>query len=300
MTLPKFHNSSKNERLGVLEVGLIFTELGFIFRETSNTDTGIDGFIEEVNEKKEATGRILALQIKSGESYFHDHGDHFVFYTDESHIKYWKLYPLPVMLCIHNPKTQETFFKHIKSHSQNLSNKIIIPKNQILSKDNKECILEILGGYSSQYHSIPELYELMKNNKISVGKSYVSFMDLFIGGLTNLCYDLYCDTSVLSNLLDIRGKQKWIHIGQKEHEFFWHFLKFITIENLVRINFDACLFNWVENSMDPQILASLTFRGREYINFVEQQHPGTVCESYVSLHMDHYWDNRMENLEIKD
>lgn len=64
MNLPKFPQTSKTERIGVMHVATILTEMGLIFRETSNSDTGIDGYIEEVNNNQEATGRLLAAQIK--------------------------------------------------------------------------------------------------------------------------------------------------------------------------------------------------------------------------------------------
>lgn len=47
MNLPKFTQTSKTERIGVMHVATILTEMGLIFRETSNSDTGIDGYIEE-------------------------------------------------------------------------------------------------------------------------------------------------------------------------------------------------------------------------------------------------------------
>jgi hypothetical protein len=46
--------------------------MGLIFRETSNSDTGVDGQLEEVDEQCHATGRIMAVQIKSGSSYLYD------------------------------------------------------------------------------------------------------------------------------------------------------------------------------------------------------------------------------------
>ena len=56
MSLPKFPYTALNERAGVLHVASILTQMGLIFRETSNSDTGIDGYIEEVNDNHEATG----------------------------------------------------------------------------------------------------------------------------------------------------------------------------------------------------------------------------------------------------
>lgn len=108
----------------------------------------------------------------------------------------------------------------------------------------------------------------------------------------------FCDISVLSNLIDIRGKQPAIFIGCQEHEFLWQFIRFITKENLAIVNFDACLFDWEERKMDPRIIVSLTYRGIEYRDYVESKHPGTVCEAYVNLNTDYYWDERMEKLKI--
>lgn len=86
-----------------MRVATILTEMGgVIFRETPNSDTGIEGYIEEVNDYQEATGRLLAIQIKSGASYLHEHDECFVFYADEPHITYWKLYSIPVISCVYN------------------------------------------------------------------------------------------------------------------------------------------------------------------------------------------------------
>ena len=138
MNLPKFPKTSKTERIGVMHVATILTEMGLIFRETSNSDTGIDGYIEEVNNNQEATGRLLAAQIKSGASYLQEHDEYFVFYADESHIKYWKLYPIPVILCVHNPDTGKTYYQAIHPHGHEVSTKIIIPKKQVLSSELSE------------------------------------------------------------------------------------------------------------------------------------------------------------------
>ena len=298
MSLPKFPNTSITERVGVLTVANIFTQMGFIFRETSNSDTGIDGYIEEVNDNQEATGRLLALQIKSGTSYLHDRDDHFEFYADDSHIKYWKLYPIPVVLCVYNSATKCAYFQPIMRHSQDNSTKIHIPKKHILSPDNKEEVSKLIAGVSTAYLTTEELYNTMKDKKISVGKSYVSFMDMFVGGLTNLCTDLFCDISVLSNLIDLRGKSPTISIGSSETDFLWDFIKFITKENLAVVNFDACLYDWEERELVPRILVSLTYRGIQYRDYLEEKYPGAICESFVSLEADSYWDRKIEKLTI--
>lgn len=298
MSLPKFPYTEINERTGVLHVASILTQMGLIFRESSNSDTGIDGYIEEVNDNHEATGRLLAVQIKSGTSYIHEQGDDIAFYADESHIKYWKLYPIPVILCLHNPENGCTYFQTIKSHGPELSTKIIIPHSQLLTLDNKETIFSSIAGFSPLYHSTEELYIIMKDTRVAAADSYVSFLDLFVGGLTNLCTDIFCDTSVLSNLIDLRSKEPMFHIGMDDHLFLWEFIKLLTKENLAVVNFEACLYDWEERMMDPRILAPLTYRGIELRDYIAQKHPETVCESSVSIVTDCCWDERMEKLTM--
>ena len=300
MNLPKFPQSSTKERLGVLHVATILTEMGQIFRETSNSDTGIDGYVEEVNNKREATGRLLAVQIKSGVSYLHVNDEYFIFYADESHIKYWKLYPIPVMLCVYNPETGKIYYKAILPYDHEVSTKIIIPKTQVLSNDNREGFLESIAGFSSAYHATEDLYAIMNSNRILTLNSYVSFLDLFVGGLTNMCTDLFCDTSVLRNLIDLRTKLPRSDFRQEYHDFLWEFIKFITKENLAKVNFEACLYDWECRKMDPRILVPLTYRGIELSKYIKQKHPDAVSESFVYIKTDYYWEQRMEKLIIKE
>jgi hypothetical protein len=42
MDLPKYTSQNKQERIGVHKIAVILEELGFIFRETSNGDVGVE------------------------------------------------------------------------------------------------------------------------------------------------------------------------------------------------------------------------------------------------------------------
>lgn len=56
-------------RVGVYMCGTIFEEHDFIFREEAIEDYGIDAIIE-AKEDGVPSGKLIAVQIKSGESYF--------------------------------------------------------------------------------------------------------------------------------------------------------------------------------------------------------------------------------------
>ena len=58
-------------------------------------DVGIDGQIEYVDKDGYATGRIIAVQIKSGKSFLKERGASWVFYPEKKHKFYWERFPLP-------------------------------------------------------------------------------------------------------------------------------------------------------------------------------------------------------------
>lgn len=95
-----------NESLELILEGqakAIAGEAGQIYRETSRSDWGIDGEIEFKNNKGEASGKRVYLQLKSGDSYLYKRkgDDREVFYIrNPRHSKYWQSQAYPVMLVI--------------------------------------------------------------------------------------------------------------------------------------------------------------------------------------------------------
>lgn len=85
MKLPSAPQNHQQERLGITSVAMALTSLGVIWREIPMADVGIDGQIEYVSADGKATGRLLADQVKSGPSCFHDHVTHWRFYPDDKH-----------------------------------------------------------------------------------------------------------------------------------------------------------------------------------------------------------------------
>ena len=70
MSFPKYNQTNSQERLGVNAVAEAMAKVGQIWRETPMADVGIDGQIEYVSPEGFATGRMIAVQIKSGPSFF--------------------------------------------------------------------------------------------------------------------------------------------------------------------------------------------------------------------------------------
>lgn len=107
-------DTDNQERIGVHAVGLIVEhELGWIFREQSTSDYGIDALIEERGPDGKPTGKLVALQIKSGPSYFKPKGAGYVYYGEKRHLRYWANHSLPVFIILHNPETQTTLWQKV-------------------------------------------------------------------------------------------------------------------------------------------------------------------------------------------
>lgn len=99
------------ERLGVFAVGLRSEQAGWTFRELPRPDVGVDAHIEARTDGR-PDGRLLALQIKSGESQFqHPIPGGWRFYVDSPHIAYWDSYSMPVLLVLYNPRTDAAFWQ---------------------------------------------------------------------------------------------------------------------------------------------------------------------------------------------
>ncbi len=102
------------ERSGVSEVQhRVTNQLNWLFREQPTSDFGIDAQIEVVRDGQ-ATGRLLAAQIKSGPSFFTEPTtDGYVYRGDKEHLDYWLNHSLPVIVVMWNPQTGECLWKHI-------------------------------------------------------------------------------------------------------------------------------------------------------------------------------------------
>lgn len=87
--MPKWKYNKKTENKGVLFLESIVNENGSIYRGIpGDKDTGIDGFIEFVDSEN-VTGEMIAVQVKTGESFYNKANEEFELYVDEDILNYW-------------------------------------------------------------------------------------------------------------------------------------------------------------------------------------------------------------------
>lgn len=164
------------ERLGVIETDRIITKhLGWIFRELTIADVGIDGVIEE-SENGNPTGKFIATQIKTGKGNFHLSEKNITYYASRVHYYYWLNLNIPIILIAHFPEEEETYWEQIKESNFRKTKKkwkIEIPKNKFLNEKSKRKLVEIIYGTHS-YDFKPKSY----NGEFSLELLYESVEDL--------------------------------------------------------------------------------------------------------------------------
>lgn len=134
---------SKTERVGVNAVeAIVVKELGWIFREQLIVDMGIDAQIERVDNGI-PTGKLIAVQIKTGESHFKETKDAFTYYGRLAHLDYWTGHSLPVILVAHLPSLGKTFWALINEATVQRTKrawKIAIPKINQLGRETMDAL----------------------------------------------------------------------------------------------------------------------------------------------------------------
>lgn len=98
---------------GVITLSQIVMERGWIFRETSAVDQGIDGQIEIGNDGV-GDGRLIAVQVKTGPSYFRERcRGGWRYRPSERHATYWTQGTLPVVLVLVDLQRGEAFWQEV-------------------------------------------------------------------------------------------------------------------------------------------------------------------------------------------
>lgn len=142
--LPIVTKNSDLEELGMrLSATVVSETLGHIFRDKRNRDIGIDAELELVEDDKQSTvrngtGRLIALQIKCGLSFFKEtQGQAYVFRGELKHLDYWIGHSLPVIILICHPLKHIVYWVEVTPGAiiqRKKGWKILIPKANTFDK----------------------------------------------------------------------------------------------------------------------------------------------------------------------
>jgi Domain of unknown function (DUF4365) len=165
------------ERIGVNAVERVFvSDLGWIFREQPIVDMGIDAQAELVKDGN-PTGKLIALQIKSGGSHFHASPSGYTYYGDLVHLDYWLGHALPVVLIAHLPESDEVLWVQVTANSVVRTGKawrILIPKENKLGAASKPLLERTFEGTPAEQRlrrlsiDLPLMRHVKAGRKVSV------------------------------------------------------------------------------------------------------------------------------------
>ena len=229
---PKVLPTYFSERAGVLQVGALLNSFGLIFRETPNADVGIDGQVEFVDDCNRATGATIAVQIKSGASYFIDAGESWKFYPTSKHQTYWELFPLPVILMLHDPNANEIYWTDVRLQlrsDQRKKSPLLIPKSNVLSIDSRTALFGSCGSDGTGLLSIADALKSLALTCSQNAAFPISHLDIFMEGLTDIGRKLFFSAGLCWDLANIALSMKSdlnASMGRKEQEFLDSYLRF--------------------------------------------------------------------------
>ncbi|MFD8495810.1 DUF4365 domain-containing protein [Amycolatopsis sp. NPDC059657] len=140
-------DSSDTEQLGLALTSIAFTKWGWVFRNQPIRDYGIDAHVEPKTGDV-PSGRLVALQIKTGQSYFEPTADGWRYRAkgNERHLHYWLGHTLPVLIILCDPETETLYWQHVTAERINYTPNdwtIVIPRNQTITPDAKDAITAI-------------------------------------------------------------------------------------------------------------------------------------------------------------
>ena len=96
--------ASPTERIGVCHCGEIAERNNWMFREQPVDDVGIDAHMEFI-ESSGKPKQLIALQIKSGASWFKEKKDGYIIFRNINNrqYNYWTMNTLPCIVVLYNP-----------------------------------------------------------------------------------------------------------------------------------------------------------------------------------------------------
>lgn len=287
--LPQLTENDFTERKGVNKVAECVTDARCIWRELSFRDVGIDGHIEHVNEERQATGRLVLVQVKTGVSYFATGtADYVPFSPPARHSSYWERAPLPVILVMHDPSTLETIWVDARRELRSgRGSPIRVPRRQVFDRHGVADSLATDGPVPVGIEGPEAIVDSLITNRHDNTRFPLTFFDLFVNGLTDIGMSLSFGMDIASEISLARVARDqigWNEIADPEFEFLDRYVEFVVAHDLARLNFDW----WVRLRDNQHMVATmhspLTTRGQAVVKaIVDAGGQGTVRERFVQM-----------------
>ncbi len=233
------------------------------------------------------TGRLVAAQIKSGDSYFRDGGDEWRFSLQEKHRFYWERFPLPVLLFLHS-ETQGTYWADVRQALRSPERAglmfVGVPRQNRLQDATREEFLSSVGASGRPFLSVPEVLREMAGLQSPSASLPLSYLDLFANGLTNIARSVYYGMDLVMEVAEtLLEDDAPFGVGAPEHEFLFDYVQFLVEQQIADVDISDCLIDWNDRGMHPTFIAPLTSRGRSLVELIGQMQDRLTADGLMTM-----------------
>jgi hypothetical protein len=143
--------TARTGSVAVTRTTLAFEDvLGWLVREQATEDYGIDLQVE-IDDGGVVEGRLLAVQVKGGESWFNKPGPGGWWYRPSvDHVRYWRNHSLPVVVVLHDPRTKVCYWQLINEKTLVETSgggwKLLVPEDQVLDESARQPLRSAADG----------------------------------------------------------------------------------------------------------------------------------------------------------
>lgn len=293
--------NSHTGRIGVAGTELIFNRLGWIFREQPIEDYGIDAHIEIVENGK-ATGKLIALQIKCGNSWFQETTENeIVFRGKAKHLEYWLEHSLPVLVILYNDQKDYAYWQVVNKNTvQNTGKdwKILIPFEHKVNESSKTQIEKF-----SEKLTATSDYTILSLRDVSHGQAKRYSANILLSKeftkseITRIIKDVTAELRTRQYYRNKEAKQHWK--GKNTH-IIWLFL-YLSLDDVSRINW-ICRTQWISEELPPECspikLHGESINGGIIVDWNEGYRDISRLLSSYEVTKEDYLDSMLDVLEL--
>ena len=258
------------EDKGLNKIYSICIDMNAIWRPTPNHDIGIDGQIEFLEPGTNlSTGHIVAVQSKSGPSYFANQDQNYIkYYPKEKHRRYWKRIKLPVVLILHNPDNDLTLYTRVKPQLDK-EGPLLLDLNSIFTPSVRDSmIFEIEEDYETFINksSLDIIEGFSRIKHIREGQKEITGIDFILACTNRSQQYLELRMCRINSLFHLLSENSFIGLGNDDYDYILRNTLQLHAQRIVPDFLEEFDEMWYELHMVPEISVPLTPVG---INAVE-------------------------------
>ena len=272
------NDAQLTDQQGIGHLMHLLSKKGCIVNECSGRETGIDAICEFRTGPYESSGIFLAIQLKTGSSYFSKKKDgEYCYYADDKHVDYWLKCNMPVLFIIYNPESEEILWTKIEKGNlvkTKTGCRIDISPENRLGEIDAQKIYEVFYGklYSDEKSFDQVIYDLEANTFRESDQLTISGLELFINGMCNNCHQLYFHTELYSNLMDYKAISAGMGgFTYPNDGFFEQYFATLNYHNLLAGTFEQELNDINARNLIPYFIKYLSPNGLAFIEYLRNR-----------------------------